>query len=146
MASGVYALLGVIVGAYSTGLFGYLTTRRAERRDVRTAARLVREDVVAIGPALETMLQLGWFAEVELSVAGWEEHRATVAGEVTSYVWDNIADAVSSVGRVEIMDRTLIRTTEGFLAPEALPPDTRQLVEGTLTSLRLARQRRDDLD
>lgn len=97
-------------------------------------------------PALETMLQLGWFAEVELSVAGWEEHRATVAGEVTSYVWDNIADAVSSVGRVEIMDRTLIRTTEGFLAPEALPPDTRQLVEGTLTSLRLARQRRDDLD
>jgi hypothetical protein len=58
----VFGLIGVIVGALITGGVGWTLGRRREQRDVRAAARLLRNDLVkAEGMLSHTLQQRRWW-------------------------------------------------------------------------------------
>src|SRR4051794_30577007 len=113
VASGLFALAGVLVGAFSTALMTYFFSRREEDRRLQVATRLVREEILEAGPALETTLKRGWIADIELRLDSWQEHRAVLAGRLSEAAWEEVADAFMSLQRVKVMLAVLLRGVGG---------------------------------
>lgn len=142
MTAGIFALAGVLVGALSTAVSTWFFERRKEKRSLIVAARLVREDVVQAGPCLETLLRRGWFEGLDLEIANWPEQRAQLAASLPKGAWDEIANAMAGVARIQIMISELLKV-HGEFESDAIPTDGR---EATLQVLEALRNASDHLD
>ena len=83
MEAAIFGLLGVVVGAVLNGLQNYSLARRKERREVRTAARLLLVEL----QELERSLRWALADPDRASVAGlemkwWDDHQVQLAGSL----------------------------------------------------------------
>jgi hypothetical protein len=93
IATGLFTLGGVIVG----GLINYFATSRTEavraRKQVRTATRLVAEDIqhnlISVGADIEWESWAGSKA-FPLKREAWVEHRGILASELSDEDWDSL--------------------------------------------------------
>jgi hypothetical protein len=142
MTAGIFALAGVLVGAFSTAVSTWFFERRKEKCSLTVAARLVREDVVQAGPCLETLLRRGWFEGLDLEIVSWPEQRAQLAASLPKDAWDEIANAMAGVARIQIMISELLKV-QGEFESDAIPMDGRDV---TLQVLKALRDASDHLD
>lgn len=143
VTAGIFALAGVLVGALSTAVSAWFFERRKEKRSLLVAARLVREDVVQAGPCLETLLGRGWFEGLSLEIASWSEHRAQLAASLPKDAWDEIANAMAGVARIQTMITELLKLKGDGFESDAIPADGRDI---TLQVVEALRDASDHLD
>ena len=142
MAAGIFALAGVLIGALSTAVATWFFEQRKEKRSLLVAARLVREDVVQAGPCLETLLRRGWFEGLDLEIASWPEQRAQLAASLSKDAWDEIANAMVGVARIQIMISELLKA-RGEFESDAIPEDGREATHQVLEALSDAKDHLD---
>ena len=103
MSAALLGLLGVVVGAIITGIAPVLMQRRADRLERRSAARLVRSELVrfstlaraAAQHSPEHLPQLHQIAPIL-----WESYRAVLARVLTDEDWILVARAYAHVDAV----------------------------------------------
>jgi hypothetical protein len=89
MSSGVYALIGVVLGGFVTVgsqmAVSLFAEKRAKRRAWKIAVRLVSDDLTALILALRQMIEHGVVPPVGehfLGARAWEQYKATIAQEL----------------------------------------------------------------
>jgi hypothetical protein len=116
MTAAIFGLLGVIVGAVINGAASALLQRRVERSDRRSAARLVRSELVrfwtlareAARRSPEDLPQLRESAPIL-----WQNYRAVLARALTDEDWVLVARAYAHVDAVAAV---LVFERDGTLA------------------------------
>lgn len=116
MTAAIFGLLGVIVGAVINGAATALLQRRAERSDRRSAARLVRSELVrfwalareAARQSPEHLPQLR-----ETTPILWNSYRAVLARALTDEGWVLVARAYA---HVDALAAVLVFERDGTLA------------------------------
>jgi ABC-type Fe3+-siderophore transport system permease subunit len=134
----LFGFLGVIVGALASGASTWFFTRRREQHEKRTAARLVREDLLLAGSALDTVLQSGGRPEFALPLEYWREHRSVLAGSLSRERWEQVAIAMGSVERIEVMLASI--GGEGAIAAADIPDYGRETIQETIEHLESANE------
>jgi hypothetical protein len=100
MTAAIFGLLGVIVGAVINGVVTALLQRRTELSDQRSAARLVRSELVAFralalearGRSPEHLPQLR-----DANPVLWQANRAVLAKALSDHHWALIARAYAHI-------------------------------------------------
>lgn len=86
MSSGLYALIGVLVGAFVSGGLQYLMTRRTEDADFKVGRRLVLDELermlLELGRLRKFKTTPAVLAEGFLDTSAWEEYRAVLARHI----------------------------------------------------------------
>ncbi len=134
----LFGFLGVIVGALASGASTWFFTHRRERHEKRVAARLVREDLILAGSTLETVLQSGWQPEFALPLEYWREHRSVLAGSLPRERWEEVAIAMGSVERIEVMLASI--GGENAIEADDIPDDGREIIEETVKYVKSANE------
>jgi hypothetical protein len=142
---GLYALLGVVVGAVAPGLPTWMLARRAEKRERRVASRLVREEIVNAGPMLESAMKNGWFVEFALPLEGWKQHAATLASELPETTWDKVAQAMGTLQKANLMLMSMAENSGGHISAKRIPQDGKDVVAAAISELKEARDALDPL-
>ena len=136
MDTAIVGFLGVVVGALATSASTWFFARRVERREKKIAGRIIREDVVLAGSTLEAVLTKGWIHGRSLPVAGWREHRATLAAELDRPAWDQVSEAMETLEMVATILEVLAEGEN--LAGGDIPPDSRETVVDSISRLKQA--------
>ena len=105
MSEGVYALIGVVVGALSTGGVQFALDARTRRRAARVSARLLLNSLEQYDHITRRLLEYGtwpdhpqWFELVNRLSLPWQEHQHVLA-EVRSFAaWVDVANAFIEAG------------------------------------------------
>ena len=138
MLAAVFGLFGVIVGALTASASTWFFTRRREKREGQVATRLVREDVILSGSTLENVLRSGWWPELALPLEYWREHRSMLAGYLSASDWEQVAIAMGSVERTEVMFASISGGKP--IASGDIPDDGRQIIGSTIKYLKSANE------
>lgn len=102
MTAAVVGLIGVVVGASMNGLVQWLMTRRADRLNARTAARVVRFELRQYQELLRYSLSTRhWEVGYWISPVRWREHQARLSAACTGEEWSKVEMAYAGV---EIVD------------------------------------------
>lgn len=147
MNAAIFGRLGVIVGGVINGVVSTLLARRTERADSRSAARLVRSELVrfrsvAIGARTWAPDQLPQLRHAETEL--WKASRAVLARTLSDAHWALVARAYAHVEAVQSVlvfdvDGTLVdwRRTEAqrLLAELVEPAESAALVLGNAAGL-----------
>ena len=104
MTAAIFGLLGVIVGAVINGVVATVLQRRTERADQRSAARLVRSELVrfralAIEAGQRSPEHLPQLHD--MTPALWHDHRAVLARALEDADWAAVASAYAHVDAVQ---------------------------------------------
>ena len=95
LTTGVVAALGTVIGGVVVVTGNWLSTRRRRRTRVKTALRLLRNDLYAdehqVAYALKN--KAWWPARLELDPLTTRDDFAVVASAVDGEAWDNLAGA-----------------------------------------------------
>jgi hypothetical protein len=100
MTAAIFGLIGVIVGGIMNGAATALLQRRAERSDQRSAARLVRSELVrfrslALEAARRSPEDLPQLRETTPIL--WQSNRGVLARALTEHDWALVARAYAHV-------------------------------------------------
>ncbi|MDP9302944.1 MAG: hypothetical protein M3O92_00350 [Actinomycetota bacterium] len=106
-------LVGVVIGGAISLATAYLLEQRRERaadaraaaaaqEEVRTAARLVRGELIDALAEIEGAWIGNYYPVNSISLHHWREHEATLARRLTAQDWGSV---VVGVGRVKEMNR-----------------------------------------
>jgi hypothetical protein len=151
MTAAIFGLLGVIVGAVINGVVTTVLQRRTEASDQRSAARLVRSELVgframALEAGLRSPEDLPQLRNATPIL--WQGNRAVLARALTDDHWARVArayahvDAVLSVLVFEA-DGTLVewrrREAQRLLSQMVEPVEKAALVLGAAAGLRSER-------
>jgi hypothetical protein len=85
IASGVYSLIGVVVGAAGTGGFQWWLAERKDGRDARAARRLVNAELIQIAFGIKTVSEKpewGGSDQIQRRLAAhacWEKYAEVLA-------------------------------------------------------------------
>jgi hypothetical protein len=113
IAPAIIGLVGVVIGGALAGTVNFLLARRAERQDVRTAARLVRAELQGLDVQLLSVRtrevfggqppDLADLAEIlsEDRRTAWHENRNLLARGLPSKEWDKVASGCRSFLSIE---------------------------------------------
>ena len=76
MTAAIFGLVGVVIGALITGGTNYVLQVRAERREIRAAARLMLQELTNTGDAIRYAIKLNdrEFVAGATSEREWERH------------------------------------------------------------------------
>jgi hypothetical protein len=110
MNDGLYALLGVLVGAASTGTVQVLLDARARRRGARVSARLILNALEQYDGILRQVLDRGswpshpkWIEIITALPSPWEEHKHVLA-EIRSFAqWVDVSNAFRDAETVLVL-------------------------------------------
>ena len=130
MSTGVYALLGVVVGALSTGAVQALLDARARRRRAIVAARLVLNSLEQYDYLIRRLMQGGkwsdhpeWLTRVKALPEPWRDSQSVLA-EIRDFKdWVDVTNAF-----IEADDRLVF--SAAILAGEDLSKDARARPRG----------------
>ena len=125
MTTGVFALVGVVIGALVAGIVQAYFELRRERRDERQAKRIVTGELMQNFLRITTMLNSGLapnreFQPMVVSGSAWREYGPTLARHMDE-------DAYTAVQAFMETLPTVRGIVAGFDAGEALPTE---LLEG----------------
>jgi hypothetical protein len=103
MTAAIFGLLGVVVGAVINGTISSLSQRRTERSDLRSAARLVRSELVgfralAVEGSRRTADELPQLRDAAPVL--WQGNRAVLSRALDSDDWEAVARAYAHVDAV----------------------------------------------
>ena len=147
MAAAIFGLLGVIVGGVMNGLVTAVLQRRTERSDQRSAARLVRSELVA---CRALALEAGRRSPEDLpqlrdaTPVLWQTSRAVLARALTDDHWALVARAYAHLDEVLSVlvfetDGTLVewrrREAQRLLAETIQPVESAALALGEAAGL-----------
>lgn len=97
ISSGVYSLLGVVVGSVSTGGFQLMLARRVDHLDARTAKRRVSSELQVVKIAIGWVQQNPKFGQMVVdrlaAKAQWEAHGDRLARTLSKAAWVDVDDA-----------------------------------------------------
>lgn len=104
----IFTLIGVIVGAAIGGASQVLLRRREERFDLRVAARLLSDDLIAAKSRIKIAHEdaKAPFPGLEPRLGeSWPEHRVTLSRHLRPDQWDAVVAAVFSIEMFEMLAR-----------------------------------------
>jgi hypothetical protein len=95
VGAAVLALIGVVIGALTTGWVTFLLDRRREREELRAAMRLVALELGSIAVDLALLAREKSLALIEgpprtLSTQAWEAERRVLARAISDDLWERI--------------------------------------------------------
>lgn len=95
MSTGVYALIGVIIGGLLNGIVAAVLGRARERQNARAAARLLRDDMLLRHTALMRAgrKSLASLAGVGVDDSCWRQHRDCIARVLSEDEWRAVSGA-----------------------------------------------------
>lgn len=103
VAEAIFGLVGVIVGALTTGGTQVFLEWRRERRDVHRAKRLVAAELLGNASYLAAVSELKQVAYVEtgapLATSAWEQTRSDLAATLDEALWTRLAVAYVDLDR-----------------------------------------------
>jgi hypothetical protein len=119
MPEAAYAIIGVVVGALSTGAVQYLLERRRNLVEARAAARLVYDELLEAGDrAKQTLREIEEqgrtvfpLADIEPRDEMWVEHRGRLAAVLRGAEWSQLERVTRA--RMTLKRRLAERTREG---------------------------------
>jgi hypothetical protein len=119
MPEAAYAIIGVVVGALSTGAVQYLLERRRNRVEARAAARLVYDELFDAGDkAKQTLREIEErgrtvfpLADIEPRDEMWVEHRGRLAAVLSGAEWSQLERVTRA--RMTLKRRLAERTPDG---------------------------------
>ena len=93
MTAAVFGLVGVVIGALITGGTNYVLQVRAERREIRAAARLMLQELTNTGAAIRYAIELDdrEFLRGATSEDEWRTHHLLLARHLSDEEWDAVA-------------------------------------------------------
>jgi hypothetical protein len=87
----IFGLVGVLIGAGLNALHGYSMTRRKEKREVRTVARLLLVELEGLEQSLKWALDSpSRDALVGLEMRWWDEHASLLASTLDDGDWRSL--------------------------------------------------------
>jgi hypothetical protein len=96
VASGVYSLIGVVVGAGATGGFQWWVAARKDSRDARAARRLVNRELTRMAFAIKSVSeQPQWTQSAKIqqgltSHPSWDRYAEVLARELSKAEWSTL--------------------------------------------------------
>jgi hypothetical protein len=113
VTAAIFGLIGVIIGALITGGTNYVLQVRAERREIRAAARLMLQELTNTGDAIRYAVKLDEreFLQSATREDEWKRHHLFLARHLSDEEWDAVALAYGE-GTVALL------LLEGFQADE----------------------------
>jgi hypothetical protein len=98
----IFGLIGVVVGASASGFVSYVLQRRRERASLRSAVRLLQEDLGYAHSLLDSALEDGawWPSSFELPVETWSAQREIVTAYVDVTTWLEVSGAFGSIRNI----------------------------------------------
>lgn len=130
-------VLGVLLGALLNALGSYISARRAERRDLRTAARILLPELQQNVQNLSMTFRLEDWKHAELVTQRWAQHELTVV-KALGGEWAQLVAVYTAFGLLNA-DRE-IRLEEGWHKSQGLEGDDFDYLELTLKSAKRALQ------
>ena len=130
-------VLGVLLGALLNALGSYLSARRAERHDLRTAARILLPELQQNVQNLSTTFRLEDWRYAEFATQRWSQHELTVV-KVLGGEWAQLVAVYTAFGLLNA-DRE-IRLEDGWHNAQGLEGDDFDYLELTLKSAERAIQ------
>jgi hypothetical protein len=102
LATGVFSLVGVLVGVFATTGTQLYTERRRDRHAADRAKRLVAGELLQAQLILRAAsMGEGWLHiddySTLLPASAWQEYRVLLAGHVTEALWDQLVMAYASL-------------------------------------------------
>jgi len=93
MTAAIFGLIGVVIGALITGGTNYVLQVRAERREIRAAARLMLQELANTGSAIRYALKLNdrEFLRGATHEDEWHRHHMLLARHLSDEEWDAVA-------------------------------------------------------
>lgn len=93
MTAAIFGLIGVVIGALITGGTNYALQVRAERREIRAAARLMLQELTNTGAAIRYALALNDRRMLEHAAHQdqWNRHHLLLARHLSDDEWDTVA-------------------------------------------------------
>ena len=82
MSVAVVGIAGVLLGALLNALGGYVLMRRREKREIRTAARLLLPELLENRSTLDTALVLERWECVSFDTERWQQYETVLAGSM----------------------------------------------------------------
>jgi hypothetical protein len=72
-------ILGIFLGGFLNASFSFLLARRAERRETKTAARLVLPELLENRERLESALEAKRWRHIDFRTGRWRQHELSIA-------------------------------------------------------------------
>jgi hypothetical protein len=93
VTAAIFGLVGVVIGALITGGTNYVLQVRAERREIRAAARLMLQELTNTGAAIRYAIELNdrEFLRGATSEDEWNRHHLFLARHLSDEEWDAVA-------------------------------------------------------
>ena len=100
MSAGIFALIGVVTGGLLNAGVTYLFDRRGSQRAAKTASRLVYQELMVNGAAIEVAAShREWEPLIEhLDLGDWEANRQVLAASLTDEEWTHLVRAYYFIG------------------------------------------------
>ena len=135
MTAAIFGLVGVVIGALITGGTNYVLQVRAERREIRAAARLMLQELTNSGDAIRYAIKLNdrEFLHGATSENEWNRHHLFLARHLSDEEWDAVALAYGE-GTV------VVALIEGLQADE-WQSTAREIADGVDEGCRVLRAR-----
>jgi hypothetical protein len=147
MEEATFGLIGVVVGALVTGGVTWTLARRREQRDVRAAARLLRNDLLKAEGMLSHALNESrwWPRDRELPTSLWREERRYLAAELENFDdWEPIGRAFTELEELSLyVEVRSLEADLGALSVEYRPVSDDETVEGARELVRRGLARLD---
>jgi hypothetical protein len=98
LTSAIFALVGVLVGGLLSGGVQWIFARRSERRAARTAAKLVRSELVEYAELERLWLRIGsfrwdWWKPPKV----WQEQQSVLAANLPDAQWTFVDAAYAAI-------------------------------------------------
>lgn len=97
MTAAIFGLVGVLIGGALNIVNAYLAERRAQKREGRTAARLLLPELIEASRMLMTAKQTNRFPGTDFPRLQWTKHEATLARLLDSGTWDSVSQVYTSL-------------------------------------------------
>lgn len=98
VTTGLFAIGGVIVGGGLNLVSGMVLDRRRERRNLRSAARLIHSELKLIEIVLGTVLSSGRWGELpEIDTGRWVEYERDLSVWLSNADWESLAVVYQSI-------------------------------------------------
>jgi hypothetical protein len=96
----LFAIGGVIVGSGLNLTSGIVLDRRRERRNLRSAARLIHSELKTIEVELRATLSLGrWGKLPEIETGQWVEHKQDLSVWLSNADWQSLDEVIRALPR-----------------------------------------------
>ena len=106
MTAAIFGLIGVVIGSLITGGTNYVLQVRAERREIRAAARLTLQELSNTAFALRFALDRNDRLVLESAAHAeqWNRHGLLLARHLSDQEWDAVALGYGEGGTAELLD------------------------------------------